>query len=285
MAGSACSLRFLVIGYVAWLVSACSAIEVLYGQADRLLSYALDEYFDLSDAQQDFVDRWLADLIAWHRREELPDYARFLTDAKHRLERGLAAEDLVWFARGAERRYRHLAEHISADAATLLAGVADSQVQRCREALAERNEAWGLDWHLHEPAEERLLWRTSRVLDVAEDWLGPLERRQREGLIRAVEAIPDGVRLRYEDRLRRQREFLALLAERRGADFGLKLRAWLLHWEQGRAPEYQRQLADLQRQASAALLDLDRSLTSAQRDHIAVRLQNLIAPLLALSAR
>jgi hypothetical protein len=102
------------------LLSACSTIEILYDQADTLLSYKVDQYFDLTDHQQDFVDRRIKALMAWHRREELPDYARFIADLNARLVRGLVRGDLEWFYRGLEDRYRRIAERLSDDAASVL---------------------------------------------------------------------------------------------------------------------------------------------------------------------
>jgi hypothetical protein len=267
------------------LLSACSTVEFLYGQADRLLSYTIDRYFDLSERQQSFVDQRVSALMVWHRREELPDYTRFLVDGKARLERGLRREDLDWFAEGLALRYRRLAERIAGDAALLMAGLDERQVEHCRAELAARNEEWAEEWHLHEAPVERAAWRKTRVLDVAEDWIERLAEPQRRRLERAVDAIPDAVRLRYEDRLRRQQDFLVLLAARREGAFPEKLREWLVHWEQGRAPDYQRYLDGLIREATAAVLDVDRSLTPVQRAHVADRVQALIDPLAALTAR
>ena len=270
---------------LALLLSACSTVEFLYNQADRLLSYTIDRYFDLSERQKAFVDQRVAALMTWHRREELPDYTRFLVDAKVRLERGLRSDDLDWFADGLVLRYRRVAERVGADAAVLMASLDERQVAHCRAEFAARNEEWAVEWHLLDAPAERAAWRKTRVLDVAEDWLDTLAEYQRQRIERAVEAIPDGVRLRYEDRLRRQQAFLTLLAVRREATFAAQLRDWLVHWDHGRSPEYQRHLELLKQEASATVLDVDRSLMPIQRAYLAGRVQGLIDPLAALTAR
>ena len=277
--------RWLAVTLVLFL-SACSTVEFLYNQADRLLSYTVNRYFDLAESQQVFLDQRVAVLMAWHRHEEVPDYAHFLMDAKVRLERGLRSDDLDWFADGLILRYRRLAERVGADAAALMASLDERQLEHCRAEFAARNEEWAAEWHLLDAPAERAAWRKMRVLDVAEDWVGTLAEHQRERIERAVELIPaDGVRLRWEDRLRRQRGFLTLLAARRDGAFAERFQDWLVHWEWGRAPDYQRYLDRLNQEASAMVLDVDRSLTPAQRAHLAGRVQALIDPLAALTAR
>ncbi|WP_139558258.1 DUF6279 family lipoprotein [Methylotetracoccus oryzae] len=284
-ASDATPCRWLAVTLVLFL-SACSTVEFLYNQADRLLSYTVNRYFDLTESQQVVLDDRVAVLMAWHRHEELPDYARFLMDAKVRLERGLRSDDLDWFADGLILRYRRLAERVGADAAVLMASLDERQLEHCRAEFAARNEEWAAEWHLLDAPAERAAWRKLRVLEVAEDWVGTLAEQQRERIERAVELIPaDGVRLRWEDRLRRQQGFLTLLAARREGAFAERFRDWLVHWEWGRAPDYQRYLDRLNQEASAMVLDVDRSLTPAQRAHLAGRVQALIDPLAALMAR
>jgi hypothetical protein len=285
-AGAGAGVRWLIGSACVLLLTACSVLEVVYSQADRLLSHAVDEYFDLTASQQALVDRQLADLVAWHRREELPEYVRFLAEGRVRFQRGLTAADLDWFFTGLESRYRRLVEHASDDAAVFLESIDDRQVERCREVLAERNDDWAAEWHLHDAPDRRLAWRKTRVIEAAEDWIGELAEHQREALERAVDSIPDGAQLRYQDRLRRQREFLALISEQRhSAGFRRSLGEWLAHWDVGRAPDYRQFVATLRDRSSAALLELDRTLTAGQRTHAAERIQGLIDDLGALTSK
>jgi hypothetical protein len=76
-----------------------------------------------------------------------------------------------------------------------------------------------------------------------------------------------------------------LLAARREGAFAARLRDWLVHWDHGRSPEYQRHLELLKQEAGATVLDVDRSLTPVQRAYLAGRVQGLIDPLAALTSR
>jgi hypothetical protein len=57
------------------LVSGCSAIGLVYKQADTLAFRWLDRYADFDDAQSLRVREAIAAWFSWHRRTQLPDYA------------------------------------------------------------------------------------------------------------------------------------------------------------------------------------------------------------------
>jgi len=80
--------------------------------------------------------------------------------------------------------------------------------------------------------------------------------------------------LRQQDRIRRQREFLALVEGRTDLQtFAPRLKDWLLDWDRTRSPEYEAELArfvDASSKAYVATYDL---LTPEQRNHASERLQ------------
>ena len=61
------------------LVSGCSAIGLVYKQADSLAFRWLDRYAEFDDAQSLRVREAIAAWFTWHRRTQLPDYADLLT--------------------------------------------------------------------------------------------------------------------------------------------------------------------------------------------------------------
>ena len=82
-------------------------------------------------------------------------------------------------------------------------------------------------------------------------------------------------RLRHEDRLRRQREFLHLMTQRGDANgFPARLRHWLANWEEGRGSEFARLWAQWPQKQADFYVAVDRMLTPRQREHVAQRLQN-----------
>jgi len=93
-------------------------------------------------------------------------------------------------------------------------------------------------------------------------------------------------RLRHEDRLRRQREFLQLMAQRGdAAGFPARLRHWLVNWEEGRAPEYARLWPPWMEKQADLYVAVDRMLTPHQREHVTHRLQNFASDFTRLAQR
>ena len=93
-------------------------------------------------------------------------------------------------------------------------------------------------------------------------------------------------RLRYEDRVRRQREFLQLMAQRGDPrQFTEKLRHWLLNWEEGRAPQYDLLFKEWERKQADIYAAVDRTLTPQQRAHAVSRLQDFIDDFTRLAER
>jgi hypothetical protein len=79
----------VLLALAALLVAGCSALKLGYTQADIILGWRANSYFDLdADQRREFSTR-LDQLLAWHRHEQLPDYAQFLTVAIDKAEHGL----------------------------------------------------------------------------------------------------------------------------------------------------------------------------------------------------
>ena len=54
-------------------LAGCSAMQLTYNQADTLISWRADSYFDFDPTQKHEFHQRLDRLLAWHRREQLPD--------------------------------------------------------------------------------------------------------------------------------------------------------------------------------------------------------------------
>ena len=66
-------------------------------------------------------------LLVWHRREQLPEYARFAHTAAERAKDGVSRDDIVWLVDGMKKHYRTIVDRGVADAAELLAKSARSR--------------------------------------------------------------------------------------------------------------------------------------------------------------
>lgn len=268
------------------LLSACSAIRLGYNQADHVALWKADDYFDLDPRQkQEFLARFDR-LYQWHRHEQLPEYASFLAAARRRIENGLGREDVIWFVEGLKTRYRVIANRGAEDAAALLSTLAPAQLAALRRQLDKDNRKFARENRLEDSVREQKRARSERTLKQIRDWTGSLSYEQEQKITAMLDDLPMIDQLRLADRLRRQRELLRLLELRgSGAAFTEKLRHWLVDWEEGRSPEYDRLLAHWWEQRVRFFVEVERMLTPHQRANLVHRLQDYIDDCRELSSQ
>jgi hypothetical protein len=267
------------------VLAGCSTVRLGYSQLDTLAQWTADRYFDLDDAQEEAFRARFRRLHEWHRYEQLPDYADFLAQAKLRLERGLTDQDVYWFLGGLQKRYAIIVERGTDDAAALLLTVTPRQLEFVQERWKRLNQSFAKEYRISADIDEQRHATERRTIEMCREWFGSLSVAQ-EHMIRASVARMEMIGpLRQQDRIRRQHEFLKLMQLRGDPPaFKEKFRHWLIHWDEGRLPEYQRAFAVSRGERIALLIALDRSLTPHQRALAAGRLQDYIDDFRALSA-
>jgi hypothetical protein len=277
--------RLLLLA-VSALTAGCTALSLGYRNADTFAAWRADEYFDLdADQRQDFDARF-AKLLTWHRYEQLPEYAEFLTTAIEKARGGLRHDDIVWFIDGFESRYRLVVARGLDDAAAMLATLRPEQITALQKQWDKDNRKFRHEFALGESARERRHARIKRTLDQIDDWTGRLTREQERRIGDLMDAVPPVNDLRYEDRLRRQREFLELLKLRGNmAEFKPRLGTFLLHWEDGRDPAYARLADEVFEKRIQFYIAVEKILTPEQREAAVRRMQSYIDDMKALSRR
>lgn len=269
------SARVLVFLLLMSMLGGCNLVRVGYGHLDNFAQWTADDYFDLEPEQKHDFQRRFDRLHEWHRYEQLPDYAVFLMAARARVQKGLAREDIAWITEGLRERYRIIIRRSANDAAALLATVTPAQLDALRRQFEKDNRRFIREYHLDQDANAQRRAAAKRVLGRIRDWTGHLSDEQEQRISALAGELPMNHRLRLEDRMRRQREFLKLLAQRGDpARFPALLRHWLLNWEEGRTPEYAGVWERWMEKQADFYVALDRMLTPHQREHLAQRLQN-----------
>lgn len=259
------------------LLAGCSGAHLAYNNADTVVRWIADDYFALEGVQEvDFKAR-LARFHDWHRSEELPRYSALLGKAADKLADGLTAAELQWAWDSVMGRYRSMAAHAAPDLAEVLVTLTPAQFGRLEEKFAESGATYARKYLKGTAAEQRER-RDKRNLELMREWFGDLSGAQEAQLEMASARLPLLYALRLQNRQRRQQEFAALLkAYRSPAELEPRLRAWLVDWDEG-APLQYRRLSALHRDLyMQMLLQLDRSLTPAQRAHAAERLRDYAA--------
>lgn len=242
-AAEAASMQWHVFGMVllltAWL-GGCSAIRTLYDQAEHVIGWRLNDYFDLDAEQKRFFHSRFASFHDWHRAHQLRDYAALLQTAEQRLNRGPLPEDASWVREQIRLQSLTLIAQAHEDIAALLASLSERQIAHARQRFVRDNRKFSQERGAGAAPEEQRRLRARRDIEQIEHWSGPLDREQRNRVSALSGQLPLDAGIRHQDRLRRQQAFLALLDERRdGERFETRLRQWLVDWDGGRPVEHQ----------------------------------------------
>lgn len=279
-------LRILALASCACLISGCSMVRLGYSQLDSIAAWMADDYFDLDARQKDEFLKRFDRLYEWHRYEQLPDYAAFLSQTKIRLDKGLTRDDVLWFVEGLKARYRTIVMRGGDDAAALLLTIAPAQLGALQRQWDKDNRRFSREYRLTGSEEDVKRARVRRTLDRVKDWIGSLSDEQEQRIIVMVNALPMTEQLRHEDRLRRQREFLQLMAQRGNREeFAARLRRWLINWEGGRTPEYEQRFNEWFEKRVHMAVGIDRMLGPRQRAAALHRVQDYIDDFTKLAER
>ncbi len=277
--------RFSLLAIGALVLAACSATRVAYDNADTMLRFMAASYLDLDAAQSDDLSPRIARFHQWHRSNELPVYAALLRSASQRAAEGITAEDVAWGLAKVRLRYRRFAAKAAEDAAPVLATLASAQLAALERKFAENNGKYTKEF-LSSDDKERRRRQLKRMLARFRDFAGDLTPDQEARIGRFALAHERHVALRFEDRQRWQRDFVAALkAERKPEELGRHLAEMFERPELRRSEEFIREDARWDEDLGRLIVDLDRSLTAEQRAHVVRRLSDYAEDFAVLAGR
>ena len=269
-------MRFVLVIAAALALAACTLTRVAYNNATPVLTWMVDDYFDLQDSQKDFVRARLGKALAWHRESELPEYRKFLADLIARTQTQVTQEDAQW-ADVTMRAYYHRAlERLLPDMAEFIEQLDAEQAARMARRFEEENAKLAKE-RMKGAAAERQERRAQRFADYIEDWTGRLDARQRDLIAARYAAMPDISEDWIADRRFRQAETLALVrAKLPRAQTIAGLHRILIDSESWRDPQYVEKLRQRDRQVVELVATLSLTLTPEQRGRMHKRLRGYL---------
>jgi len=275
----------LLLAISALALAACSATRLAYDNADTMLRFMASSYLDLDAAQSDDLTPRIARFHQWHRSNELPVYAALLRSASQRAARGITAEDVAWGLGNVRSRYRRLAARAAEDGAPVLATLASAQLAALEHKFAENNEKYARQF-LPSDHKERRRAQLKRMLERFRDFAGDLTPDQEARIERFALARERHVALRFEDRQRWQRDFVAALkAERKPEELGRHLAEMFDKPELRRSEEFVREDSRWDEDLGQLIVDLDGSLSPKQRAQVVRRLSDYAEDFTVLSGK
>ncbi len=202
--------RIIGVLLIAAALGACSAIKLAYNNLPEVSYWWLDDHFDFDDAQTPRVRDELAQLLVWHRQNELPKIVGLLQKAQAMAPGDVTPAQACELADEIRTRLLAVAEHAEAASAELATSLGEAQLRQLERKYAKTNAAYRKDWLEPSPARQQEK-RYDQWLDRAEDFYGKLDPAQRELLRRqAAQSVFDPAQIDGE-RKKRQQETLVLL--------------------------------------------------------------------------
>lgn len=281
--------RRFVLASVAFLLAACSQLQLGYNNADTLLAYTLDSYLDLDDEQERLARSSIAALHRWHRATQLPGYVQLLDDAQKRVAGAVSAADVLAFNAGMRRALAAIGEQAAPDLAALALTLKPAQVDRLAERLASDTSKARRELVRFAGAES-LEQRVQRYVERTEDWFGTVTPAQRETIRAALVRRPEAQQQWVDERERRQHELVAVMARIRAeqpppATATAWLREYFAELAEPREAERRARLAAYRRENAELVAQLVNSATPAQREAIRARLRGYAEDFGALAAK
>jgi hypothetical protein len=250
-----------------------TALRVAYNQGDVAVRLAAHEYFDLHGEQSEAFKAQLKTFHAWHRAEELPRYVELLDGTANRVQHGLTRTDVQWATSALRERTRALTEQAVNDAGPVLVMLNADNLAALEKKLAANNAKFAKEFLSGDERRDGNN-RARRMKENFEDWLGDLSDEQETLIEGYVQASPRVLVVMFEDRKRRQREFVELLRANRGSpEITPKVRTFMLDWEAQRSPEYAKVAREQEERFTDLVLAMDKTLSPKQRQHAVGRLE------------
>lgn len=274
-------LRLLAALAALALLQGCSAIRLAYSNADTLIRWQANSYFDFHDSASEELDRRIAAFLGWHRAAALPQYAKIAGEAAARLERGLTGADLDWFYATLETQAREGLRAGAVEAAPLLDRLEPAQLKHFEQRLRDENRKFERENLRGGPAERRQR-RLKQSIERLEEWFGALTEEQLALVRRYNDSAPMVNEMRDRDRRRRQAELVAMLRAREARK---RLADWAVAWDRDREPAYAAAFGDWRAANAGMLAALDKTLTAEQRRAAAARLRGFAADFEQLQRR
>lgn len=280
--------KALIIGVLALALAGCSAVRLGYDNGNRLARWWLDDWLDLRGDQTAVLEPALETWFAWHRRQELPEYADALAALAQRAGGGVSGDEICRWNDEWRERLERAVEQALPTAAAMLPGVDPRQWAFFARKLADKQAELRAEIAPPDPA-ERARGQFERSLDRAESFYGKLDAPQRKLLATMLAESPFDAPRWLDEREARQADFLRRVKELQAAGVspahrvaGLREGFQRLLW--AKAPEArarQQRLAQANCELSARLHNATHP---RQREYLRQRLKAWEEDLRALAA-
>jgi hypothetical protein len=259
----------LLLPLIVTVLTACSAISLMYNQANTLVYLWADKYVDFTSAQKQLFKSRLAEQLKWHRAHELPRYVAFMEKSAALSLSDMQARDFCQQIEETQQAIRVSLLHTVPDLAELAVTASPAQLEHIKEAMEKSNRDWAKK-HLPASLEKQHSAHMKDVLERYEDFYGSFDREQERFLEQQLAASSWDAQRWMNERKRRQQSVLELLRAVRGAELSVakqKIEALMQQYETPTDPMEQRWINEVRAQTCEISAAVHKKMNAKQRSH------------------
>lgn len=259
------------------VLSGCSSLQIAYQYAPNYLSYRLNGYLSLDDAQRLALDQEFVQFMQWHSEIALSSYTIALETWRARVDDAapFTSDEVLVIQEQVETALDVLGQRAARQLAGLMVTLTQKQRKRLREQFESENKEY-FDEYLKNPNSDSTRKNYhKRALKRYEDWLGTLTTAQ-QALITELSDKRSKVFMAWGDeRELRQAALLVVLEQHQGGSLAQAesdLSAYLSSLKHYREPALAAQQAQLRREWAEMTATILNSLTAEQKVYLKKKL-------------
>lgn len=203
-------IRCALVGALALLLAACSAVRIGYGNGPQLVWWWLDGYIDFPGQQAAAVKASIERWFEWHRSTQLPEYVAWLASLQPQVSEPHSPAQFCQWNSELRNKLEPAIDRALALGADLLPGLGEPQFRHLEQRYAKNLDEMRAEYLQPDPAERRKA-SVKRAIERVEQIYGPLGEAQREVIAEGVTVSPFDPQAWLEERQRRQRDTVATL--------------------------------------------------------------------------
>lgn len=268
-------VNFFKILILSLFLSGCNQISFFYDYADWYIMYKIDDYFDITDAQEDFLDPKIDQLHAWHRKEEVPRIIKFLEQVKIEVKNGFSEKNLPWIENEYKKMRMRINQKLGDDMALFLSSLNTEQIRYFEKKLEESNRE-----HDNRPERSYDEWlerRQNRTIDRLEDWYGDLTEKQKKAVLSNIKFVRQDHASHNIQRRELQKRIIKLLYKKKTTN---EIRDYVTNWFMDPSifstTDYNEEIEKRKTTWMDYWIKLNQILTQKQKQHALNKLQDYI---------
>ncbi len=182
----------------------------LYNYADKFALKYLNDYFELTNEQEDRIEQPLKKIKKWHKKTQLFVYISLLEEIQETISKKVLVSDVnKLFKRLYEIRDSTYSK-VEQPMLQLLKTLNKEQIDHFDSYLKDKNKEI-VEKEFLKDKKKNLEYRLENAIEVVEDWFSSINKLQKEKIKNYIQKYPDARIKSLESRKKRQQNLIMAL--------------------------------------------------------------------------